>query len=86
MKRGEWDNGSKGRNLFLWSEYDRLPALVRLAMSECGVSLGTRRATVRLARGMQARHVAAAELNVARAAVQDLLREAWPPGHPDLRA
>lgn len=87
MRRREgWDNAAGGRNFFLWAEYDRLPDLVRVAMTEAGVSLGTRRATSRLAQGLAPRDVAAGEIVVARAAIQRLLREAWPPGHPDLRA
>lgn len=77
-------NSAGGANPFSWHEYDHLPAVVRHVMQHAAVELGTRRARVQIGSGMDPRACAKLELAVAEAARRRLLRECWPPGHPEL--
>jgi hypothetical protein len=77
-------NAAGGANPFSWSQYDKLPPVVRRAIQIAPVQLGTARATYAILEGTAAALVARLELQIAERARRRLLRQYWPAGHPEL--
>lgn len=75
-------NRRRGRNLFLWEEFDALPPPVRHTLNYALCNLGSRRARSNLMLGKSVAEVCAIERGVAAGIERREILSAYGPDHP----